>query len=80
MTIDEMIAVLQAYKDCKAIQERVRDCGSWWDMRRPQWDFHEYDYRIKPEPREWVLDSDILDRFHMHPSYRENVKVREVIE
>jgi hypothetical protein len=61
MTIDEMIAVLQAAKEGKAIQARGMEYGaSWVNAQTPSWSFAEYDYRVKPEPRRWwvVLDKD----------------------
>ena len=49
MTHDEMIAVIQAHKDGKAIQQNC--LGTWMDVTNPSWDFHVFDYRIKREPR-----------------------------
>lgn len=54
MNYDQMIAVLQAAKDGKAIQMRAkvnRLGGAWWDVADPFWDFSACDYRVKPEPR-----------------------------
>jgi len=54
MNYDQMIAVLQAAKEGKAIQMRAkvnRLGGAWWDVADPFWDFHTCDYRVKPEPR-----------------------------
>lgn len=59
MTIDEIIAVLQAFKDGKAIQFAVRksDPRKWLELsiRDLAWNFASYEYRVKPEPRTiWV--------------------------
>ena len=55
MNYDQMIAVLQAAKDGKAIQMRSkvnrRTGGAWYDVTDPLWDFAACDYRVKPEPR-----------------------------
>ena len=49
MTIDEMIAVLQAYKEGKTIE--VGFCGEWNELKEPIFDFTgKCGYRIKPEP------------------------------
>ena len=52
MTIDEMIAVLQAANDGKKIQIRWKDelTDNWQDVScSPYWDFRILDYRVKPE-------------------------------
>ena len=56
MTHDEMIAVLRAHKEGRAIQFRdAKDAGRWFDAGNYRWDFHHFEYRIKPEPRTiWV--------------------------
>ena len=60
MTHDEMIAVIAAHRDGKAIQFSSRYSGQsmpWGDytIDGPSWNFSAYDYRIKPEPLEcWV--------------------------
>lgn len=56
MTIDEMIAVLQAVKEGKQIQVRVGGESPFYDcLSSPVWDFAMFEYRIKPEPREFWL-------------------------
>lgn len=54
MTIDEMIAVLQAYKEGKTIQFAFKEDGKFVytipSEGEVAWDFTEYNYRIKPEP------------------------------
>lgn len=49
-TIDEMIAVMQAYKDGKTIEYFY--CGEWVVMMEPSWNWHNFTYRVKPEPVE----------------------------
>lgn len=64
MTNNEMIAVIQAHEDGKAIQCRLDDLQEWRNVTKPQWNFHEFEYRVKPEPikpREfWLVN-------HMRP-------------
>lgn len=57
MTCDEMIAVIQAYKEGKTIQYRHKldETATWHDCQDIYWNFPALVYRIKPEPREfWV--------------------------
>ncbi|HEY6073922.1 MAG TPA: hypothetical protein VIV15_11125 [Anaerolineales bacterium] len=57
MTHDEIIAVIQAHKDGKHIELREKhDFGEWKPVCRPEWDFRDYDYRVKPEPKIAPLD------------------------
>lgn len=51
MTHDEMIAVLAAHRDGKAVQVANRGFGNWKNFqggKSPSWKFHSFDYRIKP--------------------------------
>ena len=94
MTHDEMIAVIQAHKDGKQIEYLLKPVDRWVEIHDPQWDFLHYDYRIKPEPREWYLaiqhgtnsashtfyNTERLERWkHEHPKHT-IIKVREVLE
>lgn len=60
MTTDEMIEVLQAFKNGKVIQGRRKGVSEWRDATAGPggaWDFLTWDYRVKPEPpkpREWI--------------------------
>ena len=55
MTVDQMIEVLTAYKAGKKIQMFWQ--GSWGDCgpHEPAWNFKDFIYRVKPEPKViWV--------------------------
>ncbi len=57
MTIDAMIAVLQAAKEGNNIECLLKDKPEiGWYPCVPIWDFNKWDYReAKPEPREiWI--------------------------
>jgi uncharacterized membrane protein len=55
MTIDEMIAVLQAAKAGKRIQINVS--GKWTDLdANPSFGAPINSCRVKPEPREWWIE------------------------
>jgi len=46
--------VMQAFVDGKVIQNRPIVMGSegkWTAVTNPYWDFYNFEYRVKPEPR-----------------------------
>ena len=51
-TIDEMIAVMTAYKNGAKIESAHTDCGpdEWEDTPKPFWNWFDCDYRIAPFP------------------------------
>ena len=54
MTPDQIIEVVTAFKNGKKIEARHKAMGDW-HVAVPAWDFHQFDYRVKPEPMElWV--------------------------
>lgn len=59
MTVDQMIEVLTAHRDGKKIESRYkfRPGGDtkWYAFGGCDFDFRDYDYRVKPEPKViWV--------------------------
>lgn len=53
MTTQEKIEVMKAYAEGKKIQIKERNSGNWrdyGDILAPEWNWGDYDYRIKPEP------------------------------
>lgn len=61
MTVDQMIEVLQAFKAGKKIEYKSHDdCYSEWSpVTIPCWAFDRGNYRVKPEPREYII---LLDK------------------
>lgn len=58
MTTKEMIEVMQAYEDGKAIQFVNKDEDNWQDMIcEPIWDWPECNYRVKSESEYVPYDS-----------------------
>jgi hypothetical protein len=81
MSIDDMIAVLQAAKDGKQIQSRSNGSSHEWQDTYPVWDFCGIDYRVKPVPREWRIPKSVLESYTAVPSCnRALIKVREVLQ
>lgn len=50
MTIEEKIAVMQAFKEGKEIESKINFGVEWHDTATPSWDFSTFEYRVKPEP------------------------------
>lgn len=64
MTDDEILKVVRAHKDGKAIQRRdKRYDGEWEDVATPTWDFDSYEYRTKPIPYEDSIRADERRKF-----------------
>lgn len=85
MKPDEIIEVVQAFKDGKDIQGRNLGVGAsrkWYEIgsgSSPCWNFESTEYRVKPaEPREfWVHTTDMLD---FEPQDLEDyIRVRELL-
>ena len=55
MTHEEMIAVIQAHKEGKAIEVTGAGIDEWTVANSPLWDFNKYRYRVKRAPREIYL-------------------------
>lgn len=55
--IDEMIAVMQAYKEGKTIECRMFCYDDWKEADDVQWNWVLYDYRVKPESKYVPYDS-----------------------
>ncbi len=56
-SIDEMCAVMQAFKEGKTIEELYDRDTEWKVVETPLWNFHNYQYRVKPEPKYVPYDS-----------------------
>ncbi len=91
MTNNEIIAVVDAHSAGKVIQGRRRNAPDTWDeIPIPVWNFESLDYRVKPEPREFVIlrkgfagyAGNYEVRFGQPSSdpADEYIKVREVLE
>jgi len=51
MTIEQMIEVMQAYKEGKKIQCKPKAGNLWCDEVDPLWNFFVSDYRVKPDSK-----------------------------
>lgn len=47
----QSIAIMQAYADGKHIEFFDKTNNEWVEIIHPLWNWHENDYRIKPEPK-----------------------------
>ena len=64
-TIDEMISVMQAYRDGKKIEIRFKTPikGEWGSTSMPTWDWVRCDYRVKPDPQKKVVPYESAEEF-----------------
>lgn len=54
MTTEEMIKVMKAYDEGKAIEWRYSTMttkDTWYAVKEPVWNWFDYEYRIKPEKK-----------------------------
>ena len=63
MTLDEMLAVLQAAKAGKVIETRFRGPAEvWCRTNSPDWNFEEYEYRVALDAfEEWWRGLECVD-------------------
>lgn len=55
--IDYKISVMQAFKERKTIEYQYKGTQSWFTSASPKWNWGEYIYRVKEEPKEdWVAE------------------------
>lgn len=69
MTHQEMIDVIQAHKDDKVIEAEHKNARHWEQCKEPNWNFHAFNYRVKPEPRRfWINVYPNTNIYMVHPS------------
>lgn len=56
MTTKEMITVMQAYDDGKKIERCHNNEHIWRQVEHPTWDWSDFSYRVKPEPKYMPYD------------------------
>jgi len=49
MTLDEQIAVMQAFNEGKEIEYAHRGVGKYLPCLEPLWNWAAFDYRVKPQ-------------------------------
>lgn len=57
-SIKEMVDVMRAFDAGSIIQIKDVDGADypcWSDVEHPCWNWRDYDYRVKPTPREFIL-------------------------
>lgn len=56
MNENEIIAIVNAFKEGKTIQARYKDNGIWLSTTTPCWDFRAFEYRTEPKQKLIKLD------------------------
>ena len=80
------IEVMQAFVDGAEIESRQANGHSTWGGSQKTWSWNQFDYRIKPMPREWWLNAHTNECYvtaecaEKFAGIAKIVKVREVIE
>ena len=52
MKLEDMIEVMQAFKDGKKIESKIVFGTVWYEENSPTWNWDKYDYRIKSKEKE----------------------------
>lgn len=86
---EELLPVIQAFAEGKEIEFKHKEGDEWFTQDYYVWD-EDYEYRIKPEPREWYINIYDSDDSYMHNTKIqadnmgkgriECIKVREILE
>lgn len=64
MTTEEQIKVMEAYTEGKQIQSRPLFAFGYWSDDTPSWNWHNYEYRVKPEiPSKQIDKSSLYNKF-----------------
>ena len=82
----ELLPIIQAFAEGKTVQYLNGSVGKWSDAVTPSF-FTQYQWRIKPEPREFYLIEDlktgIFEKINgdnpYNPETHQVIKVREVL-
>lgn len=80
----KLIEVMQEYVDGKTIEFLLGN--DWVMVSEPGWKFGTWEYRIKPEPREWTISVDKKGNAFSYEKgdelspYYSKVRVREIID
>ena len=55
MTLKEKIEVMEAFERGEEIEHRDRLNNMWFDSNFPDWNWKEFEYRIKPKPKQVIV-------------------------
>ena len=55
MTLREKIEVMQAFERGEEVEHRDRLNDMWFASNFPAWNWKEFEYRIKPKPKQVVV-------------------------
>jgi hypothetical protein len=83
MTDQEIIKVVMAHQEGKQIECRAKDSDGDWNPAVPLWDFDNFNYRVKREPRVprewWIIKNDCGLDDAWRTEQKIGVHVREVL-
>ena len=91
----DFLPLVQSLAEGKTIQYNTGDIGSdeWQDTLTPSFNGPIWDYRIKPEPREWIANMNCDDSGSIHTNQKDadinrsrlkpgcqQIRVREILD
>ena len=68
MTTAEMIEAMQACIDGKEIQYKANCEHTWRHCINPSWNWAQFQYRVRPEPREFWVNCYANENMHAYTS------------
>lgn len=67
-TTQEKIGIMTAHLEGKPIECRHKLMKDWHGDANPAWDWANYEYRVKPQPKElWVVSSEGYPHENLSP-------------
>ena len=86
-TAKQFLPLVQALADGKQIQMKHSSKDEWLDVDRPSFIGNVTSWRVKPEPREWVLHKCSINGITTArgvvgcgANYSEYIRVREILD
>ena len=74
-TIDEMIAVMTAYKNGAEIEMKISNFGDLWQLvLQPSWSWNDTDYRIKEQKKTITIEKVLFENGSIAEGTSEYIK------
>ena len=78
MTLREKIEVMEAFERGEEIEHRDRLNDMWFDSSFPDWSWKEFEYRIKPKPKQKVTIEKWLVKSNFDFSFQQVVQTDSI--
>jgi hypothetical protein len=79
-TIKEMVEVMQAFEQGRAIECQPLTWDTWADCKEPGWNWQLYDYRVKPTriTEGWLVQWEERGHHHLFHANRHEAELSEI--